>query len=146
MLKLNKKGFTLIELLVVIAIIGILASIIIVSLGSARNKAYKASALSSVSGLGTEFVMCSDDAGYIYGPDDSTSGGGIVCRESSSNTAAKPGHSIAWPSLASTGGYTYNITNATTSDATSSFSFSLDDSDNVTITCSWDGSAGFTCS
>lgn len=59
----NSKGFTLIELLVVIAIIGILATIVMVSLNTARAKARDARRLSDIRQLELALQMYYDANG-----------------------------------------------------------------------------------
>jgi prepilin-type N-terminal cleavage/methylation domain-containing protein len=61
-MKLNKKGFTLIELLVVIAIIGLLAGIVLVSLGGARESAQDARRQTDIRNIGTAMELCYEDS------------------------------------------------------------------------------------
>jgi prepilin-type N-terminal cleavage/methylation domain-containing protein len=63
--KIGSRGFTLIELLVVIAIIGVLSSVVLASLNTARTKGQDAARISDVKSLETAMELYfADNGGY----------------------------------------------------------------------------------
>jgi len=75
-----QRGFTLIELLVVIAIIGMLSSVVLASLNSAREKSRDARRLADVRQLQTALELIFDDSSPPEYPDalTSLSSGGYI--------------------------------------------------------------------
>jgi len=88
---IKNKGFTLIELLLVIAIIGILSSIVLASLSTARQKGADAMIVQTVTNMRAEAELYYDDNGdYLDMCADTiilnalnrvgaTNGGGVIC-------------------------------------------------------------------
>lgn len=114
-MNIKNKGFTLIELLVVIAIIGILSSVVIVSLNNQRSKAKIAAAQSTISSVLPLVITCLDEGKDINPITDAEDGGGTIC----------DGNDAIWPPLA--GGWTYSSLTPTFLVSNTSFIFAVDD-------------------
>ena len=116
-----KRGFTLIELLVVIAIIGILASVVLASLNSARDKGEDAAIKSNLNNTRAQAAIYYDDNGNYT--DVCTASGGLAdlvtaaggtCRDEADSW-------IAYAALSSASSSSYCVDsegNATTTAAT----------------------------
>lgn len=94
----TNKGFTLIELLVVIAIIGILSSVVLASLNTARNKGTDAAIKANLANARAQAELYYDSNGNSYDPDGTTNTG--VCDATETNSIAA---AVAAADEASTG-------------------------------------------
>jgi type IV pilus assembly protein PilE len=100
-MKTKQKGFTLIELLVVIAIIGILSSVVLTSLNSARKKGQDGKVKSQVTQIAAAAAIYYDSAGGSYGavagPECTTAGSMWTDTSSSMSTYAGSAVAGTWP-------------------------------------------------
>lgn len=86
---MNKKGFTLIELLVVIAIIGLLSTLAVVALGSARVKARDSKRLSDLKQLQTALELYyTDQNAYPTGSGVALGAANYACLNSTGLTTS----------------------------------------------------------
>lgn len=163
-MNMNKKGFTLVELLVVIVIIGLLSTLAIVALNSARAKARDAKRVSDVKQIQTALeLFFNEHNGY---PEQTTGialGGAsydhlcsgsatatnnnFVANECATDAVTLMALVPASPTPPSTSAYTYTSSNTSgTYEEDYTITFSLEESvGNLSGSCTADPS-GLVCS
>ena len=100
----SQRGFTLIELLVVIAIIGILASVVVASLNSARNKGNDAAIKANLANIRSQAEL------YYDGNNNQYASGAVSACDAASSVFTDPtvANAIAAANTASNGSATCN--------------------------------------
>jgi prepilin-type N-terminal cleavage/methylation domain-containing protein len=99
-----KKGFTLIELLVVVAIIGILASVVLASLNTARAKGSDAAVKANLDNMRAEAAIYYDSNSNAYAAADNGAAQAIT---TANTCATAAGALLATAGTASTGDVTF---------------------------------------
>ena len=113
--KTGSRGFTLIELLVVIAIIGILASVVLASLNTARNKGADAAIKSNLANIRAQAEIVYDGNNCYADGIASSSGcsttafGPAACAATADTLFAEPTVQTAWTAARTASGGTSGL-------------------------------------
>ena len=112
--KHGSKGFTLIELLVVIAIIGILSSVVLASLSSARKKGRDARRLQDLREMGNRVALLGESTAFVG---CTASGLASGCSTPDFTVMADPASATVCAAGATTGTCNYRVAKQSASGA-----------------------------
>jgi prepilin-type N-terminal cleavage/methylation domain-containing protein len=114
-LSIIKKGFTLVELLVVVSIVGLLSTLIVISLNDTKTKSHDARRLADINDFQKALELYSADFNvYPVGTNLVLGSANVGCLSASGFTAVCPGGARVYmgivPANPGSGGIDYNYT------------------------------------